>query len=54
MKMACMQDNAENSPREFPPRTRRLKGLLKPKGPLAADWDYRDLLEKRMIEKFGG
>ena len=35
----------------IPPRTWRLKGLLKPKEPLAADWDYRDLLEERMVEK---
>ena len=53
MKMAYMQDDAENGSRELPPVTRQLKGLLKPKEPLAADWNYRDLLEERMVEKFG-
>ena len=49
--MAYMSDDAENSPRELPPLTRQLKGLLKPKEPLAADWNYRELLGERAMEK---
>ena len=55
VSMVCMLDDAENnSSRELPPLTRQLKGLLKPKDPLAADWDYRALLGELKMERFGG
>ena len=54
VSMVCMLDDAENSSRGLPPLTRQLKGLLKPKEPLAADWDYRALLGERKMERFGG
>ena len=44
---------AESRQEELPPRTRQLKGLLKPSAPLPADWDYRELLGERMMERFG-
>ena len=53
VSMVCMLDDAENRQRELPPLTRQLKGLLKPKGHLPADWDYRTLIGERMLERFG-
>ena len=54
VSMVCMLDDAENRQRELPPLARQLKGLLKPKEPLPADWDYRKMLGERMVERFGG
>lgn len=54
VSMVCMLDDAENRQRELPPLARQLKGLLKPKEPLPADWDYRTVLGERMVERFGG
>lgn len=54
VSMVCMLDDAENRQRELPPLTRQLKGLLKSKEPLPADWDYRTLIDERMVERFGG
>ena len=54
VSMVCMLDDEENSPRELPPLTRQLKGLLKPKEPFPADWNYRDVIGERMMERFGG
>ena len=54
VSMVCMLDEAESRQRELPPLTRQLKGLLKPNAPHPADWDYRDLLGERMMERFGG
>ena len=53
VSMVCMLDDAENRQRELPPLTRQLKGLLKPKERLSADWDYRTLIGERMLERFG-
>lgn len=54
VSMVCMLDEAESRQDELPPVTRQLKGLLKLNAPLPADWDYRDLLNERMMERFGG
>lgn len=54
VSMVCMLDDAESRQHELPPLTRQLKGLLKPKERLPADWDYRALLGERMVERFGG
>lgn len=53
VSMVCMLDDAESRLQELPPMTRQLKGLLKPDAPLSADWDYRTLLDGRMMERFG-
>lgn len=53
VSMVCMLDEAESRQKELPPLTRQLKGLLKPSAQLPADWDYRDLLGERMLERFG-
>lgn len=53
VSMVCMLDDAESHQQELPPMTRQLKGLLKPDAPLPADWDYRMLLDGRMMERFG-
>ena len=54
VSMVCMLDDEENSPCELPPLTRQLKGLLKPKEPFPTDWNYRDVIGERMMERFGG
>ena len=51
--MVCMLDEAESRQRELPPITRQLKGLLKPKSPLQKDWDYREVLGDRLMERYG-
>ena len=53
VSMVCMLDEAESRQKELPPLTRQLKGLLKPSAPLPENWDYRDLLGERMMERFG-
>lgn len=53
VSMVCMLDEAESRQKELPPLARQLKGLLKPRAPLPAGWDYRDLLGERMMERFG-
>ena len=53
VSMVCTLDEAESRQEELPPMTRQLKGLLKPSAPLPADWDYRELLGERMMERFG-
>lgn len=42
----------DDSVLERAPLTRQLKGLLKPSARLPADWDYRELLGERMMERF--
>ena len=53
VSMVCMLDEAESRQRELPPITRQLKGLLKPKSPLQKDWDYREVLGDRLMERYG-
>lgn len=53
VSMVCMLDEAEDDHRELPPVTRQLKGLLKPDVPLGPDWDYRDVLGDRLMERYG-
>jgi len=54
VSMVCMLDDAESRQQDLPPMTRQLRGLLRPDSPLPADWDYRDLLGERRMERFGG
>jgi len=54
VSMVCMLDDAESRQQELPPMARQLRGLLKPDAPLPADWNYRDVLGERMMERFGG
>ena len=53
VSMVCMLDEAESRQRELPPITRQLKGLLQPKSPLQKDWDYREVLGDRLMERYG-
>lgn len=53
VSMICMLDEEEKSQKTLPPMTRQLHGLLKPDVPLPEDWDYRDVLGERMMERFG-
>jgi len=54
VSMVCMLDDAESRQQELPPMTRQLRGLLKPDVSIPADWNYRDMLGERMMERFGG
>ena len=53
VSMVCMLDEAEGQRQELPPMTRQLRGLLKPDTPLPEEWNYRDLLNERMMERYG-
>lgn len=53
VSMICMLDEQEAAQEDIPPVTRQLQGVLKPDKPLPKDWDYRKVLDERMMERFG-
>ena len=47
----CLMEQAGKAESELPPLTKRALGLAK--GTVPDDWDYKDVLSKALIDKYG-